>query len=174
MTSDPPPQRPEGMLIEAAAKSDGRSIRQLAAQAGMSDARWRQLVKGYQSVTGGGVAEAVARAETLAKMAQVLRLSPASLEEVGRSDAAVVLRRLLDQAQDAPRNLPTGKSGRPAPDEIEMIYNSRSMTAEEKLEAIRRVLHLRAQVEAQAEAASGHGEGSDPTVETRPPVNNGR
>lgn len=53
-----------------------------------------------------------------------------------------------------------------ANDEIEMIYRSRSMSPKQKLEAIRMVLHLRAQVEADTDPANGAAAGFDAPVET--------
>lgn len=50
------------------------------------------------------------------------------------------------------------------PDEIDMIYRSNSMTAQQKLEAIRMVLHLRAQVDKESAAATSEVEDSRPQV----------
>lgn len=88
-------QRPEGRLLGHAAKASGRSIRSLAASAGMSDTRWRQIVKG--SITarvGDEPAPVVAPALTLARMAHAVGLSPDDLVQVGRADAAEALERL--------------------------------------------------------------------------------
>ncbi|MBT2453334.1 hypothetical protein [Streptomyces sp. ISL-86] len=63
------------------------SARKAASQAGLSDARWRQIVSGYQSVSGAHV-PVRAPAETLARMAQVVGVSPEQLAEAGREDAA--------------------------------------------------------------------------------------
>lgn len=154
MTADLPPQRPEGKLIEDAVKADGRSVRSLAARAGMSDARWRQIVKGNQSMGNGHFNEVIAPALTLARMALVLGVIPEALESANRADAAGMLRRLLAEAQQGGAQSPPGASGAtPAikhADEIDLIYASQSMSAQEKLEAIRKVLHLRAQAEEDA------------------------
>lgn len=84
------PQRPEGALIEGALA--GRSIRKLAPLAGLSDTRWRQIVKGWQTSHEGGRVEVRAPAGTLARMAQVVGLSAEDLVHVGRADAAEVMR----------------------------------------------------------------------------------
>lgn len=156
MTDELPPQRPEGKLIEDAAKATGLSIRRLVAAAGISDARWRQIVKGNQSVGAGRFNEVVAPPATLARMAIVVGLKPSDLIATKRPDAAGFLSRLQADLEDGGSIAPlpfTGSTG-PVPDEIDMIYASRSMTAQEKLDAIRKVLHLRAQVDAEA----GHDE----------------
>lgn len=163
MTDELPPQRPEGKLIEAAAEADGRSIRKLATAAGLSDARWRQIVKGNQSVGSGRFNEVVAPAATLARMAYALGVAPEQLDEVGREDAAAALTRLIFEAQNGVNvlPLPASASAGPARDEIEMIYASRTMTAQEKLDAIRMVLHLRAQIDAEVGQEEAGAERTD-------------
>lgn len=173
MESPYPPQPAEGRLIEEAVKADGRSVRQLAPLAGISDARWRHIVKGYQPTGGGRWNEAKAPAQTLARMAYLLGIDPDELDAAGRPDAAQALAGVQAARERHPQP-PTPATISPAAgpasgDEIDMVYRSQSMTAEEKLEAIRKVLHLRAQ----ADAASGHAEAFDATMETRPPVKNG-
>lgn len=56
---------------------------------------------------------------------------------------------------------------RRTPDEIEMIYRSAGMTAQQKLEAIRMVLHLRAQAEKEA-ASANDVDGPQPPVRNGP------
>ncbi|MEW2631581.1 hypothetical protein AB0903_07970 [Streptomyces sp. NPDC048389] len=69
------------------------SARKAASQAGLSDARWRQIVSGYQSVSGAFV-PVRAPAETLARMAQVVGVSAEELTEAGREDAAQELAKM--------------------------------------------------------------------------------
>jgi hypothetical protein len=160
MNTKTPAQTPEGRLIEEATKASGRSVRTLAANAGISDTRWRHIVKGWQSTPGGGQAPVRAPAATLARMAYALGLTPEQLDEVGRSDAVPELQRLQREgvgvglataagaAYDA--QIRTGAADEirtGAADEIELIYASKSMSALEKLAAIRMVLQLRAEVE---------------------------
>lgn len=153
MTAVVPPQSPEGRLIEDAAKVSGRSVRQLAANAGISDARWRQIVRGSQPAGSGHHIPVRARSETLARMAQVVNVQPAELAAAGRPDAAELLTRMLAAGDQRPA-VPGDADDR-VQDEIDMIYASQSMTAQEKLEAIRKVLHLRAQAEREAPPAGG-------------------
>ena len=92
-----PAQRPEGALIQGAAERTRQSARQLAANAGISDARWRHIVNGYQPVGRGEAIAVVAPSATLARMARVVGVSSDQLRQVGRSDAADVLE-ATDQA----------------------------------------------------------------------------
>jgi hypothetical protein len=172
MADENPGPTPEGRLIEQAAKASGRSIRQLAANAGMSDTRWRQVVRGWQENSAGKVIEARASDEMLARMAYVVGLEPGQLTQAGRPDAAKALgryRRLLPDGSSFLTDRGFGgelvirerdgtttyaRVGAPAhpgagqPDEIDLIYAS-SMSAREKLVRIRQVLELRAQAEAE-------------------------
>jgi transcriptional regulator with XRE-family HTH domain len=107
MTTKPEPQ-PEGKLITDARKRARLSGREAARRAGISEGRWRQIVNGYMVVTKGVYSPVVgAPAETIARMAQSVDVTPEQLERVGRPDAAEELRRLnadaravADQAPD--------------------------------------------------------------------------
>lgn len=155
MTLDSLPQPPEGLLIQAAQKESGRSIRSVAALAGMSEARWRQIVKGSMHVQGTLVPVA-APAQTLARMAQAVDVTGDQLRSVGRHDAADMLGK-LDELVDPETALaqPSTAPTRPAQvnGEIELIYASQTMTAQQKLDAIRMVLQLRAEIEAEGRPA---------------------
>lgn len=83
-----PPQPAEGALIKRAARVAGMSTRQLAAKAGISDTRWRQLVNGYVPLGGGRFTPAVAPAATLAQMARAVGVTSDQLRTAGRADAA--------------------------------------------------------------------------------------
>jgi hypothetical protein len=80
------------------------AVREAARRAGHGEARWRQITQGYQSVSGQYV-PVRAPAETIARMARVVGVTPEQLEEVGRTDAADELRN-LDPA-DEPTALPS-------------------------------------------------------------------
>lgn len=108
--SERPATPPEGELITAALKRRQISARAAARQAGISDARWRQITSGFQTVSGTRVAVR-APAETLARMAQVAGLTPEQLSEVGRADAAEALRQLT---ADSPAPAPQGEDPREA------------------------------------------------------------
>jgi hypothetical protein len=93
-----PEQRPEGALIAAALKRSRMSQRQAAAKAGISENRFRAIVHGYQTVSAGTHAPVRGPAETLARIAQVVGVTPEQLEEADRGDAAQELRALLPPA----------------------------------------------------------------------------
>ena len=107
---DRPRQRPEGALIEKALRNSGLSIRQAADAAGLSEGRWRQITAGYQSLGSGQYRAVVGPAKRIARMAQVVGLSPQQLERAGRADAAKELRRLppMGTPPQVPADLPTG------------------------------------------------------------------
>lgn len=67
------------------------SARQAATKAGMSDARWRQIVNGYQSAGAGQTVEVRGPDETIARMAHVVGVTPEQLREAGRPEAADLL-----------------------------------------------------------------------------------
>ncbi|MGF0163142.1 hypothetical protein ACQRET_03735 [Streptomyces koyangensis] len=88
-----PEPPPEAALIRAATKRNRISGRKAASLAGISDARWRQIVTGYQSV-GGTYVPVKAPADTLARMAQATGVTADELTTAGREDAAAELREL--------------------------------------------------------------------------------
>jgi transcriptional regulator with XRE-family HTH domain len=102
--------------------------REAARLAGISDARWRQLVTGYQSVGQGHYAPLTARAETLARMAAAVGVTPEQLAEVDREDAAAVLIRInREPAEPTHRSGPVGTGVDPvdlaslSPEELEAV-----------------------------------------------------
>jgi hypothetical protein len=166
MAQETPGQTPEGRLIEEAAKATGRSIRALAANAGMSDTRWRQVIRGHQQGPGGRTIEARASATALARMAIAVKVDPEQLEEVGRGDAADEQRRILEVMQrDSIAPLNAGVSHSPVSSAIEMIYASPSMTNRQKLQAIAKVLRLESELAAeeatQRDAAPANNAGAE-------------
>ena len=115
----------------------------------MSDARWRQIVKGSMQVRPRRRHRGHRFPATLARMAYAVNVTPEALREAGRDDAAGMLASLIDAVDHETSAVPlpaTGATGDQA-DEIDMIYASQSMTPEQKLKAIRQVLQLRAQAE---------------------------
>lgn len=89
MSTDVPEPPPYGALIESARKDAGLSMREAARRAGISDAWWRYLVRGYQKTPG----DLAAPADTIARMARTVDLTPERLEAQGqRPDAAAILR----------------------------------------------------------------------------------
>jgi hypothetical protein len=100
-----PTPPPEGELITEALKRmrPKVSIREAARRAGISDSWWRQVVRGYQPLRGGGRAPMQGSAETVASMASVVGVTPEQLAAVGREDAAEELRLL--EAERTPDDL---------------------------------------------------------------------
>jgi hypothetical protein len=86
-------QRPEGALIERAmaTRTPKLSARKAARLAQISEARWRQIVSGYQTVSQGVRVPVVAPAKTIARMAKVAGVSSRQLADAGRQDAAELL-----------------------------------------------------------------------------------
>ncbi|MFI5629133.1 hypothetical protein ACIA8E_07095 [Streptomyces sp. NPDC051664] len=137
MNESPRPDPPlEAALIAAALKKARMSARKAAGLAGLSDARWRQIVSGYQSVSGSYVAVR-APADTLARMAQVVGVTSNELRNAGREDAAAELEEL--GAPPAPRS-PAGPYAPPL-DAVTAIMAA--LTPEEQEEVIRRLGHTR-------------------------------
>ena len=89
---------PEAALIKRARKAirPTLSIRAAAKKARLSEARWRQIEAGYQTVSDGTRVPAIGLAGTLARMAQVVNVSSKQLREVGRQDAANELDQLIN------------------------------------------------------------------------------
>lgn len=88
---DPPP---EGRIIEDARERRRLSQNKAADRAGLSGTRWRQIVTGVASGGKGIQIPVHGRAETLARMAQVVGVTPEQLADAGREDAAEELREL--------------------------------------------------------------------------------
>jgi hypothetical protein len=97
-----PSPLPEGDLIRIAQKEAGLSARQAAVLADISESRWRQIVSGVQRVSGGD-ARVRGPAETVARMARAVRLTPERLAKV-RPDAAQALKELNDRPDAVPTN----------------------------------------------------------------------
>ncbi|MDQ0961942.1 transcriptional regulator with XRE-family HTH domain [Streptomyces sp. B4I13] len=95
-----PAPPPEAVLIREALKQVRMSGREAARRSGVSDARWRQITTGYQTVSGHHV-PVVAPAETLARMAQATQVTADELRKAGRSDAADELERLSTPSPSA-------------------------------------------------------------------------
>lgn len=98
--NDRPPTPPEGELIKAALEKVAISQREAARQADISEARWRQIVSGYQSV-GGSKASFRSPDKTLARMAHVVHVTPEDLESAGRAGAAQELRAIQEAEREA-------------------------------------------------------------------------
>ena len=115
MNGHPEPP-PEGALIEAARRDAGLSVREAARRAQISEGWWRQVVKGYQTLSGGGYG--LVRdvpAATIARMARAAGVEPEQLATAGeRPDAAQAMRELRERPVPVPR--PPVRAA-PSPDE---------------------------------------------------------
>lgn len=87
-------------MIAAALKRAGISVREAARRAGISEGWWRQIVKGYQSLSGGGYGPIRGPAETVGRMAFIARVPHHRLVEAGRPDAAIFLNQLIREAEE--------------------------------------------------------------------------
>ena len=93
-----PAPPPWGALLTKALSRAKLSAREAARRAGISEGRWRQIAGGYQVVSAGVYAPVRGPADTLARMAAVVGVTPAQLRRAGRPDAASAL---AAEAQDA-------------------------------------------------------------------------
>ena len=100
MTTSPQPP-PEAVLIREhrLAMVPHLSLREAARRAGISSPWWRVLETGVRRVKQQDFPES-ANPETLARMAQVVGVTPAQLAEAGRPDAAAILEKLLAAPPD--------------------------------------------------------------------------
>lgn len=102
-----PPAPPEAALIRLARQAANIRMAKAAKEAGVSLARWSHIENAYE--TRQGTARPVkAKADTLARMARAIGLSPERLESEGqRPDAAEILREMLRPAAGpAPPSFP--------------------------------------------------------------------
>jgi len=83
---------PEAALIEQRRGALGLSIADAAKAANISESRWRQITKGFQQATPDTRIPVTAPARTLVRMARAVGATADQLDEVGRSDAADILR----------------------------------------------------------------------------------
>lgn len=100
MSRPQPP--PEAQLI-ARKRNDPphMPVSRAAARAGISDTRWSQLENGYRKIRGHYEPER-APADTLARMALAVGVTPDELEDAGRHDAAGELRVMLETRPSDP------------------------------------------------------------------------
>lgn len=84
-------QRPEGRLIAQAQRLRSIPTAQAAAAAGISVARWRELVRGHCVPVKGMRVPVAPTAGRLARMAAATSVTPPELAKAGRPDAAALL-----------------------------------------------------------------------------------
>lgn len=95
MTVIEPP--PEGRLLHLARNGTpprGLSMRAAAKLAGVSETHWRNVESGKESKAGMQIPVRAA-ADTLARMARVVGLTPERLTQAGRADAAEILDEII-------------------------------------------------------------------------------
>lgn len=100
-TTRPEPPR-EAPLIDAARRRARITVREAARQSRVSEAHWRQIISGYESLGGGEYREVHAKPETLARIAQVVGITPDQLIKVGREDAARALEEITPDPAPEP------------------------------------------------------------------------
>lgn len=79
-------------LIETRRLASGMSMRRAAAAADLSEGRWRQIVKGYQQAAKGIRVPVNAPDETLARMANAMKVHPDEMETAGHPEVAALMR----------------------------------------------------------------------------------
>ncbi|TDC02191.1 XRE family transcriptional regulator [Micromonospora fluostatini] len=121
--SDGGEQRPEGRLLEEAMARKGVKAPWVAERAGLSDNWVRFIVSGSQPVGRGIRAPVEAPADTLARLARVLDITPQQLVAAQRPDAAAELTVLLSHQPTSLR------------DKLEAIVNDPNCTNGARREA---------------------------------------
>lgn len=99
MDAEAPP--PEAELIERLRRefTPRLSVNRASKMAALSEARWRQIAKGYQQVDPQTRVAVRAPSDTLARMAYAVSATPKQLRNAGREDAADELELLLRRAE---------------------------------------------------------------------------
>ncbi|MEU5640000.1 helix-turn-helix domain-containing protein [Streptomyces milbemycinicus] len=132
-----PEPPPEAVLIKKALKRNRISGREAARRAGISDARWRQIVSGYQTVSGSHI-PVRAPDETLARMAHVAGVTADELGQAGREAAAEALEELA--GPPAPAGATDAYASDPHLAAITALLES--LSPEARNEVLRRVGHM--------------------------------
>ena len=101
----------EGAYLKAVLAYQGISQRKAAEAAGLSEARLRQIIKGYQSI-GGQRIPVVAPPETIAKIFYSLGLGHVDLVDADRLDALDAYHELRNATPERKSLLRTGKAPR--------------------------------------------------------------
>jgi hypothetical protein len=113
------------------------SIREAARLTGDSEGNWGHCERGYQLMAD-GARRSIAHppAPTLARMASVVGVTPVQLEEIGRGDAAAILREILEDTRREAGAVTAAMAGA---DEafLRVIRSSPDLTAEQKQEYAR-------------------------------------
>jgi transcriptional regulator with XRE-family HTH domain len=92
----PPPEA--RLITEMREKPPRMSMSEAARRAGISLTRWRQLENGFRPFRGTSYPE-TGPAQTIAKMARVVGVTPRQLTDAGRPDAAAELEAMARQVE---------------------------------------------------------------------------
>jgi hypothetical protein len=101
MDAQKPTPPPEAVLIKEALRRARMSGREAARRSEVSDSRWRQIVSGYQTVSGSHV-PVRAPADTLARIALATGVTADQLRTAGRGDAADAIAELAGTTPTPP------------------------------------------------------------------------
>ncbi|MDT0377319.1 helix-turn-helix transcriptional regulator [Streptomyces sp. DSM 42041] len=153
MTRSTRPQPPpEGALLKDALKRAGLSARKAARLAGLSEARWRQITSGYQTVSGQQI-PVHAPPDTLARMAHVTGLTAEQLERCDRADAAEELRKLTT----TPRPPDPTATGEPSDPRLRALFAIwETLTPAEQEQVLRDELRRRGHQITPGDGETGH------------------
>ncbi|MDG4832382.1 helix-turn-helix transcriptional regulator [Solwaraspora sp. WMMD1047] len=141
---------PLGQVLDDARERLGLSGRQAAQRAGISEARWRQVVTGRQSKGGGRVAVNPGTL-TIVAMALAVDADPGhALAVAGKSVAPEQVALLVQQVQE--REVAAGEASVDVAAELDRIKNLSGISARDKLRMVRAVLEIQEQAEEDQEA----------------------
>ncbi len=100
MTADIAPPPEARLITEMREKPPHMSMSEAARRSGISLTRWRQLENGFRHF-GGGTYPETGPAQTIARMAFTVGVTPDQLTGAGRADAAAELEALAEQVEHA-------------------------------------------------------------------------
>jgi hypothetical protein len=99
VTTSPQPPPEAQIIAEFRERPPRMSIRAAAAEAGISESRWRQIENGVRMFRGTPYPES-GPAQTVAKMAAVVGVTPDQLTHAARPDAAGELEAILAESTE--------------------------------------------------------------------------
>lgn len=161
MAANVPHPTPEGHLIRQVRSSSFRkvSIPAAAARIGMSAEQWGYIERGYYPARGGNPPRPFsAPAQTVAKMAHALQITPERLETEGqRPDAAEALREILSDESFKSQNYFANTA-------VESALTTRDKELIERLATIQRELGSPIDLENPVEQALAAQTGKNPHI----------
>lgn len=124
-------------------------MRSAAKLAGISVTRWRQIVLGVQPAGGGNYVPVIGPADTVARMAQVVGVTPNELTAAGRPDAGARLGLMLSMGEQPTRTDPLGLDA-----QRRRINASTSLSRDDKARLLERLEQIEGTVHLAREAAA--------------------